>query len=73
MLFYDPAKSVPNICRNIRTKMSYVPSSSEEYTSELSTTAQHWCICTMNPTGPDGNFVTPGECDPERECFESPE
>jgi len=73
MLFYDPAKSDPSICKNIRCKMSYVPGSSEEYPSELSTTAQHWCIHTMNPVGKDGNFVTPHECDAERECFESPE
>jgi hypothetical protein len=73
MLFYDPANSDPKICRHIRTKMSYVPSSDPDYVPELGTSAQHWCIRTMQHCGPDGHFVTPGECDHARECFEAPE
>lgn len=73
MLFYDPAKNDPRICRNIRTKMSYCPSSDEEHVAEISSTAIHWCTCTQIATGPDGRFVTPWECDDQRECFESTE
>jgi hypothetical protein len=71
MLFYDPAKADPKFCRNIRTKMSYVPSSSQEHVAELSSSAQHWCVLTQGVCGPDGGFVQPSECGNGRDCFES--
>ena len=71
MLFYDPLKSDPKFCKHIRTKMSYVPSSDPDHVAELGSSAQHWCGCTQNPFGPDGNFVQPSECQQERTCFES--
>jgi hypothetical protein len=75
MLFYDPANNDPRFCRNIRTKMSYVPGSSEDpaHLAELSSTAIHWCVCTQGAVGPDGRFVTPYECGSERACFETTE
>jgi hypothetical protein len=60
------------ICRNLRTKASYVPSiRTGNYLVESDSIAQYWCVKTMKVIGPDDKFVVPEDCKPERKCFRS--
>ena len=60
------------ICRNLRTKASYVPGiRTENYLVESDHKAQYWCVKTMKVIGPDDKFVVPEDCKPERKCFKS--
>jgi hypothetical protein len=60
------------ICRNLRTKASYVPGiRTETYLIESDSMAQYWCIKTMKAIGPDDKFVVPEECNTARKCFKS--
>jgi len=60
------------ICRNLRTKASYVPSiRTENYLAESDAMAQYWCVKTMKVIGPDDRFVVPEDCKTERKCFKS--
>lgn len=60
----------PPVCKNLRTKVSYVPADrSPDYLRESSPTAQYWCLRTMQSLGPDDRVVCPEECQTGRKCF----
>ncbi len=66
-----PAGGLPGLCRNLRTKRYYYGSIEQTLeTSELSTTAQFWCLRTMRVVGPDERPVSPGACRAGRSCCE---
>lgn len=59
-------------CRELRSKRYY-------FRQEMATEARHlldagnycWCRQTMQSIGPDGEYVHPKECGPERACYRS--
>ena len=57
------------VCNCLRTKMQYVAGSAVNGWGRPSSTAQYWCLETMNQVGPDDGLVTPQHCQPGRECF----
>jgi hypothetical protein len=68
----QPLASHRLICRNLRTKASYVPGiRTENYLVESEPMAQYWCIKTMKVIGPDDKLVVPEECNLARKCFKS--
>ena len=40
------------------------------YLADDTATTGYWCIRTMGPIGPDDGFVCPGDCGPQRVCYE---
>ena len=62
-------------CKHLRTKHAYMPEpdNPEAWRSGESSTAQYWCLCTMNTAGPDHQFVAPEACHAQRSCFVSVE
>jgi hypothetical protein len=69
-----PASGLPGLCRSLRTKRYYYGSTEQTLeTSELSTTAQFWCLRTMRVVGPDQGPVTAQTCRPGRSCCETSE
>ena len=58
------------VCSSLRTKMYYVLGRFHNDIGESSSTAQYWCLRTMQPFGPDGNYVCPEECRSGRCCFD---
>lgn len=66
-----PAGGLPSLCRNLRTKRYYYGTTEDVLeTSELSTTAQFWCLRTMRVVGPDQGPVSAQTCRPGRGCCE---
>jgi hypothetical protein len=55
----------------LRTKTAF--GSSEEWKRGDSTTANYWCLNTMEAVGPDDNFVHPHACGARRCCFQDPD
>jgi hypothetical protein len=70
-------KSNMVICKNLRTKMYYVQvaQGQNSITGETDdSTTQYWCLKTLQPIGPDDQFVNRDSCCKfSRTCFESPE
>ena len=67
-----PENGIPGYCRSLRTKRYYYGSSDQIVeTSELSSTAQFWCLRTMRVIGPDQGPVTARACRPGRSCCET--
>lgn len=64
-----PPGEAANRCRHLRTKRYYYGTTEEVMeASELSTTAQFWCLRTMRVVGPDQGPVTPQTCRSGRGC-----
>jgi len=59
------------ICRDLRTKASYVPDMKNEHYMEVYYPYdQFYCLKTLHNIGPDDKPVCPEDCTPERSCFE---
>jgi hypothetical protein len=67
---------VPTVCRMLRTKTAFgthfVEGEAEAWQTGESTTAVYWCLCTMDPTGPDDDFAHPSQCRSARSCYRAP-
>jgi hypothetical protein len=66
----QPPKTL--FCGDLRSKKFYmldaIPSQAEDYIDD----SNHcWCYHTQNPVGPDGGYVTPHRCGPQRSCYRS--
>jgi hypothetical protein len=61
---------VPSVCRKLRTKGSFgaVVSGEAAWQTGESTTAVYWCLVTMEPVGPDDDFVDAHRCRAGRAC-----
>ena len=64
----------PDVCSCLRTKTMalnthYTPTEAEILAH--ADTALFWCIKTTRPYGPDELDVTPRECRPPRECWDT--
>ncbi len=63
------------VCKHLRTKMYYVhvAEGQKSITDEVDdSTTQYWCLKTMQPVGPDDQFVNRDSCCKHyRRCYES--
>ena len=70
-------KSITQPCKNLRSKMYYVPTvtgATEINMEKDDSTAQYWCLKTMQAVGPDDMSVVRTQCcNSFRTCFESRE
>ncbi len=58
------------ICKNMRTKASYVPDMKNAHYMEVHYPySQYFCLKTLHAIGPDDDIVCPEECTPSRICF----
>jgi hypothetical protein len=58
------------LCRNLRTKMYYVMGRFHNESGESSSTAQYWCLLSMQSFGLDGSYACPEQCRIGRCCYE---
>lgn len=59
------------VCKNMRTKASYVPDMDNQHFMEVHHPySQYFCLRTLHVIGPDDDIVCPEECTPARACFE---
>ncbi len=60
------------LCRELRSKKVFsletIPMSESDV---LDHSGHCWCRLTMQPVGPDGEFVQPKDCGPDRSCYRS--
>ena len=56
-------------CSNLRHKGMYVTDTFASERESIEPTA-YWCRCTQKSFGPDGNPVSPSECQSSRGCCE---
>jgi len=67
----NPDRPDEPVCRNLRTKASYVPDLQNAHFMEVHHPyAQYHCLKTLHPVGPDDDIVCPEECTAKRICFE---
>lgn len=67
----NPAFPELPICKNLRTKASYVPDiQNEHYMKVHHPYANYYCLKTLHPVGPDDDVVCPADCLPSRVCFQ---
>ncbi len=61
----------PVVCKFLRTKHAYGTYQGEirPWQEGRSTTAVYWCLCTMEPWGPDDGYSHAQRCRPGRSCF----
>lgn len=60
------------ICREIRSKKTFMLDTIPMSAGDVYDASGHcWCRLTMQPAGPDGEFVDPRECVPGRSCYRS--
>lgn len=59
------------ICKNIRTRASYIPDMRDEHYMEIHHPFhQYYCLKTLHNVGPDDDVVCAEDCTPDRICFE---
>ena len=59
-------------CCEIRSKKVYTLTTVPTKESDLLDASGHcWCRVTMQVVGPDGGYVSPKHCGPERGCYKS--
>jgi len=69
-----PEEGIPGFCIHLRTKRYYYGSIDQVLeVADLSTTAQFWCLRTMQVVGPDEEVVSPRTCRAGRSCCVPPE
>jgi hypothetical protein len=58
-------------CRHLRHKMMYVDDAQRcpGLVDDSSDTRVFFCVLSGDPLGPDGQPVSPDECDAKRACF----
>ena len=68
------ADEPPVICRMLRSKTGYGTMEGGDYPWLLldSSTANSWCLRTMEPSGPDDDLAHSSACRAGRVCFEPP-
>ncbi len=67
----NPEKPDLPICKNMRTKASYVPDMQDPHYMEVyDPYSQYFCLKTLHVIGPDDDIVCPEECTASRNCFE---
>jgi hypothetical protein len=58
------------VCRFLRARSAYGhPLDGASWEEGESTIESYWCLCTMEPTGPDDRLVTAHDCRAGRSCF----
>jgi hypothetical protein len=68
----ERASAPPAPCRCLRTKTAFGSVVGEDpWETGESATAAYWCLSTMEPVGPDQNFVHPHVCHGGRGCYRS--
>lgn len=66
----NPEKPEMPICRDLRTKASYIPDLQSDYYMQIYYPYdQFYCLKTLHNIGPDDRPVCPEDCGPERSCF----
>jgi hypothetical protein len=61
---------IPKVCRKLRTKTSFnADPEGELWKLGNATTEAYWCLETMEPFGPDGNYCHPHVCGETRSCY----
>ena len=65
---------LPIVCRMLRTKTAFgsMQPGAPEWQRGESTTAQYWCLQTMESAGADDGYAHPGSCREGRSCFVKP-
>jgi hypothetical protein len=68
------SEALPAICRFLRAKTGYGTLEGGENPWLLldTSTAVHWCLCTMTSCGPDDEFAHSDVCHEGRGCFMPP-
>ena len=60
------------VCGELRSKKFFmldtIPTKPEDY---FDPSGHCWCRLTMQVVGPDGGFVSPKHCGPDRGCYKS--
>ena len=58
------------ICKNLRTKKSYIPAyQDQDYLRREHAHAQYFCLKTLHVIGKDDDIVSPRACLEGRACF----
>lgn len=57
------------VCCRLKTKGLYLDGLEDPDMYASGSSTPYWCLVSMNAFGPDGNFVCPEECKPQRACF----
>lgn len=66
----NPQSSEQPVCKNLRTKASYVPDLRDEfYMENHHPYSQYHCVKTLRAIGPDDDIVCPEECTAKRSCY----
>jgi len=67
-----PPAEIPAVCRLLRTKTAFgVGEGGALWKLGESTTANYWCLATMEPFGPDDSYCHPHSCGSRRSCFQT--
>lgn len=61
--------AVGTVCALLRTKMMHVLGVIERDAWTSSSTAQYWCLRSMQDFGPDGELACPEDCQSCRGCY----
>lgn len=69
----EPAATLQSrFCCEIRSKKVFNLTTVPVKEADILDMSGHcWCRLTMQVVGPDGNFVSPKHCGPERGCYKS--
>jgi hypothetical protein len=60
------------MCRELRSKKVFSLETIPMKEADILDMSGHcWCRVTMQPVGPDGEFVQPKDCVPGRGCYKS--
>jgi len=66
-----PAVHLKVACQRLRHKMMYVDARQQQFgmVDDGSDTRVFWCSKTQDALGPDGDAVSPTDCQPGRNCY----
>ena len=59
------------VCAMLRTKKMHVHGHLHSAAWRSSSTAQYWCLRTMQDFGPDDDFACPEDCQTSRRCHDA--
>lgn len=65
----DEAPLLGPVCGQLRTKQMHVLGRIDAESWQPSSTAQYWCLRTMQDFGPDDDFACPEDCQASRRCY----
>lgn len=64
------ASDAPAVCRWLRARSAYGRAMDDaDWEAGESSVESYWCLCTMEPVGPDDGLVHAHDCRPGRGCY----